>query len=73
VLATPERGGITRSSDTVTRESALAAVERDPRLTDARARCVVYHDLVAGAGLVSRAAYDTRCPTFPFDGYPWRN
>ena len=73
VLATPERGGITRSSETITREAALAAVERDPRLADPRARCIVDHELVAWAGLLPRATYDAACPTFPFDGYPWRN
>jgi para-nitrobenzyl esterase len=73
VLATSRAGGITRSTDVVTRASALGSIDGDPRLADPRTRCLVYHDLVAWAGLLSRAVYDEKCPGFAFEAHPWRN
>jgi para-nitrobenzyl esterase len=72
VLATPQAGGITRSADVVTRASALASVDTDPRLADPRSRCLVYHDLAEWAGMLTAQGYDAKCPGFAFADYPWR-
>ena len=72
VLDTPAGGGITRASGVSTRESVLQSIEQDKRL-DARGRCLVYRDLVFRPPVLTRQAYDAKCPTFPFDGYPWRD
>ena len=72
VFDTPAAGGITTSSKTMTRDAVLKGVETDPRFADPRARCLVYHDLVAWSATMTRYAYDAHCREFPFDGYPWR-
>jgi para-nitrobenzyl esterase len=72
VLDTPAGGGIRTASKTMTREAVLKGVETDPRFADPRAKCLVYHDLVAWTGTLTRYAYDTKCQAFPFDAYPWR-
>jgi len=73
VLDTPAGGGIRMAHETQTVQSVLDAVATDPRLVDARARCVVYHDLAQWARGLRRAEYDAlaACKEYPFDQYPW--
>jgi len=73
VLDTGAGGGIRTSNEIATRESVLAAIEKDPRLPTPGDRCLVYHDLVVPAAQITRADYDRRCPQHPFERYPWRD
>jgi para-nitrobenzyl esterase len=73
VFDTTVGGGIRPSSETLTRERALAGLEADTRLPTARDKCLVYHDLYAMAGVLTRAEFDAKCAGLAFDGYPWRD
>lgn len=73
VLDTDTGGGIRMSADTVTLDRVRAELAGDPRLTSARDRCTVWHELATWGRGVSRAEYDglAECQPFPFDRYPW--
>jgi para-nitrobenzyl esterase len=75
VLDTDAGGGTRLSQEVVTDESVLAAVDADKRLTSARDRCAVLHDLAqwARSKRFSQADYAARkeCAEYPFDKYPW--
>ncbi len=67
-------GGLRMGSDPVTVASVVASVERDPRLTTARQRCWVFHELAKWGRGTQRADYDAReeCRVYPFDAFPWQ-
>ena len=73
VLDTPAGGGITRTQTALTQQQVLDSVEKDPRFTDPRLRCLAYHDLVLWSPAITRGYYDVKCPNHPFDAYPWRS
>jgi para-nitrobenzyl esterase len=72
VLDTDSGGGIRTSTEMVSRFGILDSIETDPRLATPRDRCLVYHELVYGAGELSHPYYDAKCPNHPFDAFPWR-
>ena len=74
VFDTEAGGGTRMSQEVVTEDSVIAAVDADKRLSDARDRCAVLHDIVQWArGKFDQAAYAQRkdCAPYPFEKYPW--
>ena len=74
VFDTEAGGGTRMSQEVVTEDSVLAAVDADQRLSDARDRCAVLHDIAQWArGKFDKAAYAQRkdCAPYPFEKYPW--
>ena len=62
-------------SEPVTRESVIAAVDADPRLTSQRDRCFVYLELARWSRGFTEAEYATAgregCAAYPFETFPW--
>ena len=75
VFDTEADGGIRMTSDTVTVESVLAAVEADPRLVTPRDRCWVYREIATRSRGFGPEQYPNAgrdgCVEFPFDEFPW--
>jgi para-nitrobenzyl esterase len=72
VLDTTDGGGVRMSSEGVTPDSVVAAVEADPRLRTQRERCGVYRELVdSSRGFFTREDYVTAgkqgCANYPFE------
>jgi len=59
----------------VTRESVIASVDADARLTSQRDRCFVYHELARWSRGFTEAQYATigreGCAPYPFEKFPW--
>ncbi len=75
VFDTEADGGIRMTSDGVTIESVLAAVDEDPRLATQRERCWVYRELATRSRDFGPAEYPNAgregCVEFPFEEFPW--
>jgi para-nitrobenzyl esterase len=75
VLDTPAGGGSRLSTEGVTRESVIAAVDADPRLPTQRDKCRVFRSLATWSREFTREQYATAgahgCADYPFDAYPW--
>jgi len=73
VLDTHAGGGLRMSNENVTRESVLAALAADPRVTGPRMRCVIYHEVIEWERDLTPADYSKfeECRDFPYDRYPW--
>jgi para-nitrobenzyl esterase len=71
VLDTPAGGGVRVSSDGVTREAVIAAVDADPRLPTQRDKCRVFRALARWSRGLTPAQYATAgahgCAEYPFD------
>ncbi len=63
------------SSDTLTPEAVVAAVDSDARLRTQGERCGVYHSLVRWGRWFSEEDYPTLgaegCAAYPFGAWPW--
>ncbi len=62
VLDTPQDGGIYMMEETVTRESVVDAIARDPDIPDQRARCELYLNTFRWNGEFDRTEYDDLGP-----------
>jgi para-nitrobenzyl esterase len=73
VFDTAAGGGLRMSSETLTTDSVLAAVEDDPRLPTQREKCTIYRELADAARGYSKQAYAAQngCSDFSYDTYPW--
>jgi len=75
ILDTPNGGGAHMGSEPVTRESVIASVDADARLTSQRDRCFVYHELARWSRGFTEAQYATvgreGCAPYPFEKFPW--
>ena len=75
ILDTQDGGGSRMGSEPVTRESVIAAVDADPRLTSQRDRCFVYRELARWSRGFTEAEYATAgregCAAYPFETFPW--
>ena len=75
ILDTQDGGGSRMGSKQVTRESVVASVDTDPRLTSQRDRCFVYRELARWSRGLTEAEYATAghegCGPFPFETFPW--
>jgi hypothetical protein len=74
VFDTPAGGGIRMSSESLTTDGVLAAVDGDPRLPTQRDKCAMYRELAEAARGFDRERYATKngCNDFPYDTYPWK-
>ncbi len=63
------------STDTLTPEAVVAAVDSDARLRTQGERCGVYHSLVRWGRWFSEQDYPTLgaegCAAYPFEAWPW--
>ncbi|HSP96499.1 MAG TPA: carboxylesterase family protein [Candidatus Dormibacteraeota bacterium] len=73
VLDTAAGGGIRMSDDAVTLDRLRSDLASDPRLTDPRDRCAVYHEISRWGRGFTRTDYDAaaECKPFPYEQYPW--
>jgi para-nitrobenzyl esterase len=75
ILDTQDGGGSRMGSEPVTRESVIASVDADPRLTSQRDRCFVYRELARWSRDFTEAEYATAghegCAPYPFETFPW--
>ncbi len=75
IFDTAADGGVRPSSDGVTREAVIAAVDADPRLPTQRDKCRVFRSLAAWSRGLPRAQYATAgakgCADYPFETFPW--
>ena len=71
VLDTPAGGGSRLSTDGVTRESVIAAVDTDPRLPTRRDQCRVLRSLATWSRAFTREQYASACTDYPYDRFPW--
>ena len=65
-------GGTRMSSDAVTLDSVLAALDADARLAAPQDRCAVLHDLAQWSRGFTREQYAARqdCAAYPYDAHP---
>ncbi|HYC22676.1 MAG TPA: carboxylesterase family protein [Candidatus Bathyarchaeia archaeon] len=72
VLDTPADGGIRMAAIEETRESVIASVDKDPRLTTAKDRCRILRALAERSRGFSRAQYAqlAACSAYPYDRFP---
>ena len=75
VFDTEAGGGTRMATDTVTVDSALAALDTDARLATPRDRCAVLHDLAQWSRGFTKDAYAARqeCAAYPYDKHPWES
>jgi para-nitrobenzyl esterase len=71
ILDTPAGGGSHLSTDGVTRESVIAAVDADPRLPTRRDKCRVFRSLATWSRGFTREQYASTCADYPYDRFPW--
>jgi para-nitrobenzyl esterase len=73
ILDTSAGGGIRMGSEPVTRESVIAAVDADPRLTTQKERCRVFYSLAEWGRGLPKEQYATAgkqgCAEFPYDSW----
>jgi para-nitrobenzyl esterase len=75
ILDTAADGGTRLSSDGVTPEAVIAAVDADPRLPTQRDKCGVFHSLASWSRGFTREQYPSAgakgCADYPFDTFRW--
>jgi hypothetical protein len=75
VLDTPAGGGSRLSTEGVTRESLIAAIDANPRLPTQRDKCRIFRTLAGWSPSFTREQYASAgshgCLDYPIDGFPW--
>ncbi len=75
VLDTEAGGGLRMAEGSLTEAAVLGDVPMDPRLTDMRERCRVFHELIRWSDRLTPADYPAvggkGCAAYPWEDFPW--
>lgn len=73
ILDTDRDGGLRMSSEVATVQDVIRQVDEDPRLSDQRERCGVFHSMVRWSHLFGKADYATAgkngCQQYPYNTF----